>query len=175
MNKCLRRFFPNNEHRKHENAEHGRFLGNMNVFGSYEYLQDRWNLEPKAWCYIHGTSLPMLRILAFMSSFLDNLVRHHIVRGIRVHSPSFIHWGATKWLVTSWGLNLVYICVCILIFNFFQGLRKNTIKKYSNEAIPKSNDHCFVFPTLTKAKILKKNAYEAIPQMSFILINYDKD
>lgn len=47
MNKCLRRFFPNNEHRKQVNAKHGMFLGNMNVFDSFDYLQDRWNLEPK--------------------------------------------------------------------------------------------------------------------------------
>ncbi|KAH7691827.1 Ribonuclease H-like protein [Dioscorea alata] len=59
-NKCLRRYFPSNEKRNMIFQEYARFSRALDTFESFDSLQDRWNLEPKSWWLVHGSSTPYL-------------------------------------------------------------------------------------------------------------------
>ncbi|GAV84697.1 LOW QUALITY PROTEIN: Dimer_Tnp_hAT domain-containing protein, partial [Cephalotus follicularis] len=63
-NKCLRRYFPDVEERRLVNQEFARFSGGLDAFGSFDSLEDRWVLDPKAWWLVHGSSAPILQNLA---------------------------------------------------------------------------------------------------------------
>ena len=41
--------------------EFARFFGALDAFRSFDSLQDRWNLEPKPWWLVHGSSTNELR------------------------------------------------------------------------------------------------------------------
>ncbi|KAH7652267.1 Ribonuclease H-like protein [Dioscorea alata] len=62
-NKCLRKYFPSNEERKMVFQEFASFSGALGAFGTSDSLQDRWNLEPKSWWLVHGSSTPLLQCL----------------------------------------------------------------------------------------------------------------
>ncbi|GAV60089.1 Dimer_Tnp_hAT domain-containing protein, partial [Cephalotus follicularis] len=63
-NKCLRRYFPDVKERRLVNQEFDRFSGGLDAFGSFDSLEDRWVLDPKAWWLVHGSSAPILQNLA---------------------------------------------------------------------------------------------------------------
>ncbi|KAK5772292.1 hypothetical protein PVK06_048574 [Gossypium arboreum] len=63
-NKCLKRYFPSTKERKMVFQEFARFLGALNIFDSFDSLQDRWLLDPKSWCLVHGALIPLLQNLA---------------------------------------------------------------------------------------------------------------
>ncbi|XP_038701981.1 uncharacterized protein LOC119998684 [Tripterygium wilfordii] len=63
-NKCLRKYFPNNEDRKKVNVEFARFSEAMDVFSEYDSLSDRGALDPKAWWCVYGSPAPLLQSLA---------------------------------------------------------------------------------------------------------------
>ncbi|GAV85946.1 LOW QUALITY PROTEIN: Dimer_Tnp_hAT domain-containing protein, partial [Cephalotus follicularis] len=63
-NKCLRRYFPDVEERRLVNQEIARFSKGLDAFGSFDSLEDRWVLDPKAWWLVHGSSAPILQNLA---------------------------------------------------------------------------------------------------------------
>ncbi|KAJ7976594.1 Dimer_Tnp_hAT domain-containing protein [Quillaja saponaria] len=63
-NKCFLKYFPIAEERRFVNIEFARFSGCMDVFASFDSLQDRWDLDPKIWWLVHGSSASLLQNIA---------------------------------------------------------------------------------------------------------------
>ncbi|KAJ7959967.1 Dimer_Tnp_hAT domain-containing protein [Quillaja saponaria] len=63
-NKCFLKYFPIAEERRFVNIEFARFLGCMDVFASFDSLQDRWDLDPKMWWLVYGSSASLLQNIA---------------------------------------------------------------------------------------------------------------
>ncbi|KAJ7970782.1 Dimer_Tnp_hAT domain-containing protein [Quillaja saponaria] len=63
-NKCFLKYFPIAEERRFVNIEFARFSGCMDVFASFDSLQDRWDLDPKMWWLVHGSSASLLQNIA---------------------------------------------------------------------------------------------------------------
>ncbi|KAF7844518.1 DUF659 domain-containing protein/Dimer_Tnp_hAT domain-containing protein [Senna tora] len=63
-NKCLRRYFSDSKERLMATKEFFRFSRAEDVFGQFECLQNRWDLEPKEWWIMYGSSAPLLQNLA---------------------------------------------------------------------------------------------------------------
>lgn len=63
-NKCLRRYFPNNDEFARVKDELSRFSGCCNEFSSFDSLRDRWTMDPKGWWLYHGSSVPLLQSIA---------------------------------------------------------------------------------------------------------------
>ncbi|XP_038709954.1 uncharacterized protein LOC120004739 [Tripterygium wilfordii] len=63
-NKCLMRYFPNDEERTKVTVEFANFSAFMGIFSSYDSMKDRASLDPKAWWVIYGASTPSLQSLA---------------------------------------------------------------------------------------------------------------
>ncbi|KAF7843886.1 Dimer_Tnp_hAT domain-containing protein [Senna tora] len=68
-NKCLRRYFTDSKERLMATMEFVRFSGAEDVFGQFECLQNRWDLEPKEWWIMYGSSAPLLQNLALKLLF----------------------------------------------------------------------------------------------------------
>nr|CAD1831664.1 unnamed protein product [Ananas comosus var. bracteatus] len=63
-NKCLKRFFPNNEERRVVNEEFANFSTAGEGFDEHDSIEDRGVLDPKKWWVIHGAAASMLQNLA---------------------------------------------------------------------------------------------------------------
>lgn len=63
-NKCLKRYFPNPIERRMVNTEFAKFSASLAEFGDNDSLADRYDMDPKAWWVIHGSSTPHMQNLA---------------------------------------------------------------------------------------------------------------
>ena len=63
-NKCLRCYFPESKDRLEATQEFVKFSSGEDELGQFDSLQDRWNLSPKEWWVMYGSSLPKLQNVA---------------------------------------------------------------------------------------------------------------
>ncbi|KAJ1381854.1 Zinc finger, BED-type [Sesbania bispinosa] len=63
-NKCLRTYFPESKDRIEVTQEFVKFSSAAEDLGQFDSLQDRWNLKPKEWWIMYGSSIPKLQSIA---------------------------------------------------------------------------------------------------------------
>ncbi|KAJ1415465.1 Zinc finger, BED-type [Sesbania bispinosa] len=73
-NKCLRTYFPESKDRIEVTQEFVKFSSAAEDLGQFDSLQDRWNLKPKEWWIMYGSSIPKLQSIA-----LNSFHNHHLL------------------------------------------------------------------------------------------------